>query len=147
MTVLEVGIFRNSVLVLYKSFYPLNHVKSKMSYQKRSNLINQIQKMGEHVLKRGVEYLDNPKYRIYFAVPKTYDNLFIYAIDDKNSSMKIVQDLLNTLILKFKEYHPKLNPSIKIHEVDQYKQFSEIIDQTLSDERFTPMDRIKKFLL
>ena len=147
LTVLEVGIFRNSVLVLHKSFYPLDHVSTSMNYQRRSNLINQIQKMGEIVLKRDVEFLDNPKYRIHFAVPKSYDNMFIYAIEDKQSSMKIMKDLLNTLLIKFKEYYPILNRTPKIQEIDQYKHFSTIIDQTLSDERFTPLDRIKRFLL
>ncbi len=147
MTVLEVGIFQNSVLILYKSFYPLSYVDDAMDYQKRSKLINQIQKMGEYILKKGVEYLDNQKYRIYFSVPKSYNTIFIYAIDDKNSSKRVVQDLLNTILMKFHHFYPKIEYNPSIQEVGQYQQFLDVIDQTLSDERFTPLDRIKKLLL
>ena len=118
-----------------------------MDYQRRSKLMDQIQKMGELVLKGDLEYLDNQKYRIYFSVPKSINNFFIYAIDDKKSSMKVVKELLDTILQKFKTVFPNLGKSEHIQEVDQYQQFSKIIENTLSDERFTPIDRIKKFLL
>jgi predicted aminopeptidase len=144
---LEVGIFKKSVLILHKSFYPLDRIKKSMDYQKRSNLINQIRQMAEVVLKGKLQLIDNEAYRIYFSILKSYKNVFIYAIDDKKSSEEIVKKLLKTILKKFQDYYPQLSSSSKIEEVNQYKNFNQIIENTLSDERFTPLDRIKRFLL
>ena len=149
MTVLEVGIFRKSVLILHKSFYPLKKVMDSMNVQKRSTIISQIQKMAELVVKGNLKVIDNEYYRIYFSLSPEYPEIFIYAIDDKKSSQNIVQSLLNKLLLKFQQFYPKNRDIQNVERIDstQLKQFSSIIEKTLADERYTPLDRIKNFLL
>jgi hypothetical protein len=133
--------------VLHKSFYPLNKVIAGMDYQKRSNMINQIQKMGEFVLKGDLKVLDNESYRITFSIPQKYEDVFIFAIDDKKSSKPIIEGLLDKIGVKFQNYYPNLSPPQKVMEIGNFQEFSSVIEQTLADERFTPLDRIKNFLL
>ena len=63
-----------------------------MDYQKRSNMINQIQKLGEFVLKGELKVLDNESYRITFSISQKVEDMFIFAIDDKKSSKTIMPE-------------------------------------------------------
>ena len=152
MTILEIGIFRKSVLLLHKSFYPLSKIIQNQSTpldqnRKRSTLINQIRKMGEIVLKGDLKVLDNESYRIYFSISNEQEDVFIYAIDDKKSSKEVIQPMLNKLLNRFQYEYPTQSFSIAVEEVGKYDSFSQIIDLTLADERFTPLDRLRNFLL
>ena len=118
-----------------------------MNYQKRSTMINQIQKMAEFVLKGELKVLDNESYRITFSLPQKYEDMFIFAIDDKKSSKTIIEGLLTKILVKFQNFYPNLTPPRKVMEIGNFQEFSSVIEQTLSDERFTPLDRIKNFLL
>ncbi|WP_371805772.1 hypothetical protein [Candidatus Lokiarchaeum ossiferum] len=147
MTVLEVGIFENSLLVLSKSFYPLKKAQKTLNIQKRSHIINSIQKMSKVVLKGEVEMLDNDNYRIIFQIPspKSRSNIFLYAIDDRKSSKNIISSLLDELFHKFELRYPASFPS-NIMVVDRYQQFLGTIDDVFSDECYTPSDRVRNYL-
>lgn len=141
------GIIENSLLVLSKSFYPLKKAHKTLNIQKRSHIINSIQKMSKVVLNGEVEMLDNESYRIIFQIPstKSRNNVFLYAIDDRKSSKDIISSLLDELFHKFKLQYPVSFPS-NIMIMDRYQQFLGTIDDVFSDECFTPSDRVRNYL-
>lgn len=147
MTILEIGIFRKKLLILHKSFYPLTLADHSLNYSKRSNIIQIIQDMSKTVLNGQLHCVDNKNYRIFFFVKEDLfqDEMFVYAIDDKKSSQKIVQKLLKEIMKKFHEAYPEpYKPNID--EISRYQQFTPIIEETLSDERYLPQDRIKNYI-
>ena len=147
MTVLEVGIFENSLLVLSKSFHPLIKAQKTLSLHKRSHIINSIQQMSKIVLKGNLKVLNNENYRILFRIPerKNQKNVFMYAIDDRKSSKGIITALLEELSEIYTSKFPK-KESTNIMVMDRYKNFLGVIDDVFSDERFTPSDRVRNYL-
>ncbi len=147
MTVLEVGIFENSLLVLSKSFHPLTKAQKSLSLHKRSHIINSIQQMSKIVLNGTMNVLNNENYRILFRIPeqKNQKNVFMYAIDDRKSSEGIINSLLEELSQIYETKFPKRGSS-NIMVMDRYQNFLRVIDDVFSDELFTPSDRVRNYL-
>lgn len=152
MTLFEIGVFKNQILVFHREFYPLKDVNSELTQRKRSNLINIISGMSEVVLtNQEISALDNGKYRIFFMkmVPgsndKFFSKLFMYAIGDLQSETRIIKPLLAKLINAFREKYRSVDMQ-NLEETTQYDEFIKSVKEILSDEVLTPGDRVRNYL-
>lgn len=146
MTVLEIGVIRNSTLVLHQSYYPLKTAKKEFTPERRSQILNQILQMSQKVLAEEIQSITNNNYRIFTQNSRNdAQSLTIYAITDSASDPHVVSRLLNSLIrkfwIKFPEFHQK-----PLLEITQFQNFRTIINETLLDERYKPSDRVKNYL-
>ncbi|MHA1584310.1 MAG: hypothetical protein ACTSWL_03585 [Promethearchaeota archaeon] len=101
--------------------------------------------MSELVLKSQINSIDNKDYRITFHVPKNQTQLFLYAISDRNSVRSNLQGILSIIGNQFHDEFPESFNS-NLVEIEKYQSFSSNLDKILSDERFTPIDRVKNYL-
>ena len=147
MTVLEIGLMKNSLLILHQAYYPLKNAKKTFTPERRSQVLSQISLMSQLVLDEEIKLIKNKNVHIYLRnIPACLKSQFIlYAITDVKSDNQVVVNLMDSLIEKFKIAYPDVF-SAPIIETSQFQPFRETINNVLLDERFSPRDRVKNYL-
>ncbi len=154
MTLFEVGLFYNSVLVYSESFYPLE-IRKSQSIRERSHLINLISKMAERIYETTASSLEIDDYRMWFLSAehqKDDENVqpfFIYCIGDSSSDPKIIKGILKTIHREMiAEIHNKKLFKNRLNGIDESEKkiISNLIHSIIADERFKPVDRVINFI-
>ncbi|MHA1521832.1 MAG: hypothetical protein ACTSVZ_13500 [Promethearchaeota archaeon] len=147
MTILEIGLIKNSIMILHQSYYPLKNVKNNLTPERRSQLLSQISLMSQVVLDEEIKVIKNKNLHIYLRNIPAYlkSQFFLYAITDLKSDKNVILNLLDSLFEKFKTTYPDVF-STQIFETSQFQPFREIINEILLDERFSPRDRVINYL-
>lgn len=147
MTVLEIGLIKNSMLILHESYYPLKNIKKHLTPERRSQLLNQINSLSQIVLEDEIQAITNAHLQIFWKPfpHKKENSLAIYAITDQLSDKNIVSQLLISLISKFQKSFPEQSNSFLV-ETSKYQKFKATIHDVLLDERYSPSDRMRNYL-
>ncbi len=149
MTILEIGLLKNSLMILHVPFYPLKNAKKNLTPERRSQLLSQISLMAQVVLDEEIKVIENKNVHIYIRnIPASFQlksQFILYAITDVKSDKNVVSKLLDSLLEKFKTAYPDVF-STQIIETSQFQPFRQTINEVLLDERFSPRDRVKNYL-
>jgi hypothetical protein len=146
MTLLELGIFQDQVLVITRNYHQIPGVPELETSYKRQHLISIIKQMAEQIFHGNFSQLGGDQFVVYFESYPSYKKgkaqprTMIVAVSDKNSDPKIVKMLLKNLLDEFLEYHPVDEPNVK--DMSSFIDFSNRIDSVLKDERLSPVQRV-----
>lgn len=153
MTLFEIGVMKNQILIIHRLFYALKKISSTFTTERRSQVLKLITDLSGIVLENKITSFTTGSYNVYFATLSKelcdkygIQDFFIYAIGDSISEGTVVIPLLNKLIQRFVMKFPH-EDDLGLDDTVKYASFGVDIEDILKDESLTPSDRVKHYLL
>ncbi len=137
MTVYEIGIMRDGVLLILREY----HTTSTVDKDLKSALFSALETVSRNTFGDSLDFIQLKTLGIiYSKSPRDRGRFVAYAICDRNSDFKLVKGIMSKILEQFlKDYSEKLDSSKR----SDYENFKEKIDTFFKDLSEKPEERAK----